>query len=450
MFNCYLYQIAEPVGRLRRPEKLLYLTWLKQDFPQTSLRTVEGMELSILSAGKRNLLEGPDFLEAEIMLGQEILRGAIEIHWKSSDWYSHHHEQDSLYDEVILHVVAQHDLKSPIRNRKGQLIPTFILGQLGEYQEPSWPCRLWPEVNAQQFVKVMHQFFERRWQRKCQNWQNAIAATGAEQAFYLGWLDVLGYSQNRAPLHRLGQLIPIEKIYYILERAGQAPIPVLEALLLGTAGFLDYQIPPGIKDDSVYFQKLKSDWHHLQNEYHLRVGQNLTWHFARVRPPNYPHRRLAAFAQSIVKIFPQYPGQLFLKKLRATNFEQFYRWSEEILQQPEGLWKNHPLLSNSPGKVLMGSERMRDWLTNLVMPYSRAVGIIEKDSLLVDKATLFMEQIPAGELPHVVKQLLQRLHLAPKVMKANWMIQGALEYIQHYCDINLCNLCQLEGHASGS
>ncbi len=33
----------------------------------------------------------------------------MEIHLKSSDWYVHHHERDSAYENVILHVVWEHD-----------------------------------------------------------------------------------------------------------------------------------------------------------------------------------------------------------------------------------------------------------------------------------------------------------------------------------------------------
>jgi hypothetical protein len=35
--------------------------------------------------------------------------GRNEIHLKSSDWYACNHERDEAYDNVILHIVWEHD-----------------------------------------------------------------------------------------------------------------------------------------------------------------------------------------------------------------------------------------------------------------------------------------------------------------------------------------------------
>jgi len=448
LLNCYLYLIAEPTSKLRRPEKLLYLNWLNQDFGQSNLVTTDGQELSILATGRRNLLEGPDFKDAVLLLGKEIHKGDIEIHWKSSDWYSHGHEQDPLYDKVVLHVVAQHDIKSPIRTRSGRILPTFILKQLTELTLPEPPCHQWQGLANSQLYQVLQNFSLQRGQRKAQNWQNAILNYGSQQAFYLGWLDVLGYSQNRAAMYKLGQLLPLEKLYHILDEEDEEPIPLLEALLFGTAGFFDYKIPPGFKEDTLYFKKSMSEWHRLQLKYNLRTGLDLPWHFAGIRPVNYPHRRLAAFAQSFAKIYPHLPDQLIFNKLKlAGDFATFNDWLADLLQQPEGLWKNHPLLGNQRGKVLIGTQRLNDFQTNLVIPFCRAIAMLERDDLLLKKTAQFAEQVPAGELPNAVRRLWQLLGPNESCPRYNWIIQGALEYWQCYCELHLCNLCQLEPYA---
>jgi hypothetical protein len=43
-----------------------------------------------------------------LKLQSAIKCGQVEIP-KSSDWYVHHHERDAAYENVILHVVWEHD-----------------------------------------------------------------------------------------------------------------------------------------------------------------------------------------------------------------------------------------------------------------------------------------------------------------------------------------------------
>jgi hypothetical protein len=52
-------------------------------------------------------LELADF-NAQIKIGNQMW-AEVEIHLKSSDWYVHHHERDAAYENVILHVVWEHD-----------------------------------------------------------------------------------------------------------------------------------------------------------------------------------------------------------------------------------------------------------------------------------------------------------------------------------------------------
>ena len=79
--------------------------WLEQDFDQVTLKTICGQQVKIEFAGWYNSASGPDFREARLKIGKQYLLGAVEIHVNSSGWYSHHHEGNPDYNEVVLHVM---------------------------------------------------------------------------------------------------------------------------------------------------------------------------------------------------------------------------------------------------------------------------------------------------------------------------------------------------------
>ena len=67
----------------------------------------------------------PDFLQAEIKIGELHWAGSVELHLKSSDWYRHQHQLDKAYDAVVLHVVWEDDIEVCLAN--GSLLPTLAL-----------------------------------------------------------------------------------------------------------------------------------------------------------------------------------------------------------------------------------------------------------------------------------------------------------------------------------
>jgi len=75
--------------------------------PSAVRRTKSGKRLQMLSPGRLNVLEGPDFIEIAILLDGMVLIGDAEFHKKSSDWITHSHDSDRRYDSVILHIVIE-------------------------------------------------------------------------------------------------------------------------------------------------------------------------------------------------------------------------------------------------------------------------------------------------------------------------------------------------------
>src|SRR5215203_2805550 len=92
-------------------EKLLQYIWQFQYFNRSTLQTNGGEELQIIFPGTINQNQGPDFYNAKVKIQDILLAGTIEIHCKASDWKKHQHHKDKNYQNVILHVVYDNDVR---------------------------------------------------------------------------------------------------------------------------------------------------------------------------------------------------------------------------------------------------------------------------------------------------------------------------------------------------
>ncbi|MCX8055519.1 MAG: DUF2851 family protein [Ignavibacteria bacterium] len=71
--------------------------------------TESGKQLQVLSPGRINPYEGPDFNNFGALLDSKIVTGEVEFHKNSSDWLSHNHSINQLYQNVFLHIVCNND-----------------------------------------------------------------------------------------------------------------------------------------------------------------------------------------------------------------------------------------------------------------------------------------------------------------------------------------------------
>jgi hypothetical protein len=92
-------------------EDFLHYLWNLKKFDIQNLKTTQGENLVILHSGHYLQLAGPDFFNSQLVIGDQKWAGNVEIHIKSSDWYIHNHEKDKAYENVILHVVWEHDIE---------------------------------------------------------------------------------------------------------------------------------------------------------------------------------------------------------------------------------------------------------------------------------------------------------------------------------------------------
>lgn len=73
--------------------------------------TESGKQLQVLSPGRINPYEGPDFNNFGVLLDGKIVTGEVEFHKNASDWVAHNHSINHLYQNVFLHIVCNNDTK---------------------------------------------------------------------------------------------------------------------------------------------------------------------------------------------------------------------------------------------------------------------------------------------------------------------------------------------------
>ena len=108
-------------------EEYLHFLWKYKRFTSSKFTTTENFEIEVVNFGFHNLHSGPDFLNGQVRFNEVLLVGSIEFHLKSSDWYAHNHQNDEAYNNVILHVVLEHNREVLIN---GEKIPTIELKSL--------------------------------------------------------------------------------------------------------------------------------------------------------------------------------------------------------------------------------------------------------------------------------------------------------------------------------
>ncbi|MFT7344858.1 MAG: hypothetical protein ACI9XP_001447 [Lentimonas sp.] len=106
-------------------EHYLHFLWKMKFIPSRDLKTSLDSTISILDFGHYNSTKGgPDFYSSTLKIDNIQWIGDVEFHIKSSDWYKHKHHKDPAYNNVILHVVWEHDKEVIVL---GHPLPTLVI-----------------------------------------------------------------------------------------------------------------------------------------------------------------------------------------------------------------------------------------------------------------------------------------------------------------------------------
>lgn len=419
---------------MRIREELLQYIWQFKKFQFLNLHTVKGDKVQIVDAGFWNIHSGPDFINSKIKINDTLWCGNIEIHCFSSDWNLHNHQNDIVYNNVILHVVYEVD-KVVFRQNSTE-IPTLELKHIIDYQVISQyqnvfhalsPFSCSANLNSVDEL-IIHSQIERsavnRIILKSDYFlkQLEINKGDWEQTTYHQLFRNFGFHLNGLPFEMLAFSLPFKII-----KSLKGNLHYIEALLFGQSGLLN-----NVSNEN-YVKQLNFSFKFLSKKYKLKpIGADV-WKFLRTRPSNFPTLRIAQLAA-----FLNQNNQLFDSFL---NFKS----KDELLNLFNNLnvslyWETHYHFNKTGNlhSAKIGIQAVVSILINTVSTLLFAYGSYLNRSDLKNKAIHLLEGLPP-EQNAIVN--LYRNYGVP--ITNAFQSQGILHLSQHYCAPKKCLQCRV-------
>ncbi|MFT4031503.1 MAG: DUF2851 family protein [Siphonobacter sp.] len=414
-------------------EAFLHYIWQFQQYRQTDLVTHDQQVLQIISPGKPHQHAGADFQNARIRLNNLEWAGAVEVHIRSSDWFRHHHEQDSAYENVILHVVWTDDER--ILRKDGTELPTLSLQSrtdsawlerytlLLENQEELACGEAFGKVSELTRHSMLDRALIQRLEHKAEKVGLILAASqwDWEETTWQLLSRAMGSPINSEPMEWLARLVPFRTL-----RKHRNHIFQLEALLLGAAGLIPEQ-----PQDSYGIALLK-EANYLLNKYQITPLPRASWKFLRLRPASFPTVRIAQLAQVLHR-----HNHLFSTMIEPTDLNTL---RSNLTVSLSDYWQNHYTFGKitKTGVTQLGQETIDRLIINTIVPLLAYYAQYKGDSEHTDRAIWLLEQLPA-EQNHIIttwkKYGLRSQNAADS--------QGLLEWKQRYCEPRKCLSCSV-------
>jgi len=421
-------------------EDFLHYVWKFQKFDGINFFTSNNEKLHVKHPGSHNFDSGPDFFNAQIEIGGQLWAGNLEIHIKSSDWYAHNHQVDIAYNNVILHVVWEHDTK--VYRSDGSEIPTFIVKDyisvdtVTQYQKLFSKQKKWincesdfPQVDSFILDNWLERLYLERLERKeiILNQELVSTQNHWESLLFRMLCKNFGLKVNGESFFSIAKSID----FSIIQKNSQNSIE-LEALLFGQATLLEDNV------EDAYFQDIKNRYQYLKHKYSLSNEGVISPKFFRLRPPNFPTLRLSQLSIVYFK-----HKTLFSKVIEINKLEDIY---ELFNVGTTDYWDTHYNFGvpSSKRKKKITKKFINLLIINTLLPikfcYARQQG-----KEVIEEVMSIAMQIPSEE-----NSIIKKFNSLKKVSINSYHSQALLELKNEYCDKNQCLKCAIGNSILGS
>lgn len=412
-------------------EDFLHYIWQHKKMSVAHLKTTQHEALEIVSVGQHNTNSGPDFFNAQLKIADQFWAGNVEVHVKSSDWFVHNHETDQAYDNVILHVVWEHDTE--IFRKNNSIVPTLELKEVVDktvllnYSKLLSAKDKWINCEAD-FAEVapfvleswLERLYIERLERKSETIEKLLqdSKNNWEAVLFKMLAKNFGLKVNGEAFFSMANAVDFQII-----RKLQNNQTTLEALFFGLTGLLDQDI------QEPYFLVLQKEYRYLKRKYNLHDTEVVPIQFFRLRPQNFPTIRLSQLATLY-----HLHSSLFSQIMEISSLKTIYK----LFQVSTSVfWETH----YSFGKVSKPSNKKITkafvdlLIINTIIPikfaYARHQGKDVNDFLLE-----LIQQIPSEK-----NSIVSAFNKIKKVSHTAMQSQALIQLKTTYCDKNQCLKC---------
>ncbi len=413
-------------------EDLLQYIWQFQYYNNKELQTTSGEKIQIQFQGTHNSNQGPDFTAAKIKIGETLWAGNVELHINSSDWNLHRHSLDDNYNNIILHVVWNHDAEINASNNH-QLpvlelqdrVPKMLLAKYRELMEGARfiPCENQVHhINELTLSNWKQRLLAERLVSKSEKVLSVLKQTNFhwEETFWRIIAGNFGLKVNSGFFQKLAESLPVS----ILAKHKNS-IHHLEALLFGQAGLLDKNF------DGKYPVMLQKEFKFYRQKYKLQPVEEKLY-FLRMRPSNFPTIRLAQLA-----ILIHESEHLFSKIKECKDIKDV----KKMLQvTANDYWNYHYVFDEETAYKMktLGSQMIDNIIINTIVPVLFAYGIHHNEKAYKEKAIKWLEDISSEK--NTITKGFEGLNFSNKNAFDS---QALIQLKNEYCNKKLCLHCAI-------
>lgn len=412
-------------------EKQLQYIWQQKLFDSSALFTTDGEQVEIIDVGLLNTDSGADMFNAKIRIGDTIWAGDVEIHFRSSDWYKHHHDKNPAYNSVVLHVVMECDCE--VFNVNGEKIPQLVLQFFSKTADEDSAISHSPRwIECEKYIKSLTPLSKRMWmdallverlQRKKEDIDALLQQNNNDWSETFYWLLArsFGFGKNSEAFSLLAKSLPLK---YLQKHKNN--IFQLEAMLFGQSGLLH---ETGVTDD--YVETLKKEYLFLSQKFQLKPIDAHLWKMLRLRPTNFPYVRLAQFAKLIFQ-----SSHLFSKILETKEIASL---RQLFKVEVSTYWQTHYVFGKeskySPKKLSDSSIDIL--LINVVVPMLFVYGKHYTNVEFCERALSFLEKIKPEN-----NAIISHFSALNFEINSAFDSQALIQLKKQYCDRKDCLRCR--------